>query len=56
MIQRCFRIGNYQYLREIPSNLAPNALMKYQKEKIEQNLNQKAPETRISRLTGGGLF
>lgn len=57
MVQRCFRIGSYNYLREIPSFIAPNILSKYQKEKIDINLNQRShSEPKIARLTGGGLF
>jgi hypothetical protein len=43
-------------LRELPSNIAPNVLARFLKEKIDNNLNSKAPEPKIARLTGGGLF
>ena len=45
-----------QYLRELPHNIAPNALAKFVKDKIDQNLYAKPPEPKIARLTGGGLF
>ena len=33
LIQRCFRTGNYNALRELPNNLAPNQILKYLREK-----------------------
>ena len=39
LIQRCFRTGNYNALRELPNQLAPNQILKYAREKQDVNLN-----------------
>jgi len=38
LIQRCFRTGNHNALRELPNTLAPNQVLKYQREKQDTNL------------------
>ena len=57
LIQRCFRAGNYNALRELPNHLAPNQVLKYQREKQDANINFTNPnQPRVQKLTGGGLF
>lgn len=57
LIQRCFRTGNYNALRELPNHLGPNQLLKYTREKQETNINFRNPDApRVQKLTGGGLF
>ena len=38
MIMRCFRIGNYTSLRDLPNKLAANQLLKANKKRVEQTL------------------
>ena len=57
LIQRCFRTGNHNALRELPNHLAPNQILKYMREKQENNINFRQPDPpRVQKLTGGGLF
>ena len=37
-IMRCFRVGNYTSLRDLPQNLLPNAVTKMMNEKQDGNL------------------
>eukprot|EP00347_Sterkiella_histriomuscorum_P005196 403357524 len=55
LIQRCFRTGNYNSLREIPNKIQPNVLLKFLKKKMDQNLQAKMP-TDQKKLVGGGFF
>jgi len=43
MIMRCFRIGNYTSLRDLPNKLAANQLLKANKKRVEQTLQVKEP-------------
>ena len=57
LIQRCFRAGNFNALRELPNSLAPNQILKYAREKQDSNMNYRHPDgPRVQKLTGGGLF
>ena len=57
LIQRCFRTGNYNALRELPNNMGPNNVLKYQRDKQEHNVNFRQPDPpKVHHLTGGGLF
>lgn len=33
LIQRCFRTGNYNALRELPNHIAPNQVLRYARDK-----------------------
>ncbi len=39
-IMRCFRVGNYTSLRDLPANLLPNAVTKMMNDKQDNNLLQ----------------
>jgi hypothetical protein len=41
LIQRCFRTGNYNALRELPNHLAPNQILKFQRDKQDANINNR---------------
>lgn len=57
LIQRCFRTGNYNALRELPNHLGPNQILKYAREKQESNINFMKPDPpKVQKLAGGGLF
>ena len=57
LIQRCFRTGNYNALRELPNRLAPNEILKYAREKQETNINFANPnKPKVNKLSGGGYF
>ena len=62
MVYRCFRTGNYDSLRDLPNELAPQQVIEKLKEKITSNIEggQNPPERdhkgRIVKLAGGGLF
>ena len=57
LIQRCFRTGNYNALRELPNHIGPNTLLKYARDKQENNINFRQQDPpRVQKLTGGGLF
>jgi hypothetical protein len=62
MVYRCFRSGNYDSLRDLPSNIAPQQIIEQMKEKITKNIskNKNEPERdhrgKIVKLAGGGLF
>ena len=58
LIQRCFRTGNHNGLRELPDHLGPNQILKYAREKQEHNHNFKYPPVppKVQKLNGGGLF
>ena len=53
---RCFRVGNYTSLRDLPANLLPNAVTKMMSDKQDQNLVWRQPAPKVATLTGGGLF
>ena len=42
-IMRCFRVGNYTSLRDLPANLLPNAVTKMMNDKQDGNLLWKQP-------------
>lgn len=56
LVMRCFRVGNYTSLRDLPHNLLPNAILKQMNEKQDNNLMWKQPAPKVATLTGGGLF
>ena len=57
LIQRCFRTGNYNALRELPNRLAPNEILKYAREKQETNINFANPnKPKVNKLSGGGNY
>ena len=53
---RCFRVGNYTSLRDLPANLLPNAVTKMLNDKQDSNLLWRQPPPKVATLTGGGLF
>ena len=53
---RCFCVGNYTSLRDLPANLMPNGVLKQMNEKQDNNLMWKQPAAKVATLTGGGLF
>jgi hypothetical protein len=55
-VMRCFRVGNYTSLRDLPANLLPNAVTKMMNEKQDGNLAWRNPAPKVATLTGGGLF
>lgn len=61
-VLRCFRAGNYDSLRDLPNDIAPQHLIEQLKEKITKNIskNPHEPERdhkgKIIKLAGGGLF
>jgi hypothetical protein len=55
-ILRCFRVGNYNSLRDLPASLLPNAVIRAMNEKADSNYMWKAPPPRVEKLSGGGLF
>jgi len=55
-ILRCFRTGNYDSLRDLPSRLAPANVLKNQRDKQDNNLAWQQPKPRVDKLMGGGLF
>ena len=55
-IMRCFRVGNYTSLRDLPANLLPNAVTKMMNDKQDGNLVWRQPPPKVATLTGGGLF
>jgi len=55
-IMRCFRVGNYTSLRDLPANLLPNSVIKMLNDKQDANLMWKQPQPKVQTLTGGGLF
>jgi hypothetical protein len=62
MVYRCFRAGNYDSLRDLPNDIAPQHLIESLKAKITKNIeaSQNQPERdhkgKIIKLAGGGLF
>ena len=56
LVMRCFRVGNYTSLRDLPANLMPNAVLKQMNEKQDTNLMWRQPAPKVATLTGGGLF
>jgi hypothetical protein len=61
-INRCFRTGNYDSLRDLPNDIAPQRLLEAIKQKINDNISQNPnpPERdhkgKVIKLAGGGLF
>lgn len=61
-IYRCFRTGNYDSIRDLPNDIAPQHLIEQIKDKITKNItkNPNEPERdhrgKIIKLAGGGLF
>jgi len=61
-VLRCFRSGNYDSIRDLPNDIAPQHLIESIKQKITKNIseNPNAPERdhkgKIIKLAGGGLF
>ena len=55
-IMRCFRVGNYTSLRDLPANLLPNTVTKQMNDKQDANLIWRQPAPKVATLTGGGLF
>lgn len=53
---RCFRVGSYTSIRDLPSNLLPNAVTKMMNDKQDSNLVWRQPAPKVATLTGGGLF
>lgn len=59
---RCFRTGNYDSLRDLPNEIAPQTLIENIKEKITKNISKNPNEPardhkgKIIKLAGGGLF
>lgn len=55
-IMRCFRVGNYNSIRDLPANLLPNAVIKMLNDKQDTNLLWRQHQPKVATLTGGGLF
>ena len=53
---RCFRIGNYDSLRDLPHRLGPSNVLKNMREKQDTNLACQQPKPKVDKLMGGGLF
>ena len=56
IIAKCFRVGNYQSLRDLPNNILSGNLIKAMNEKQDGNFQYRQVPPRVQTLTGGGLF
>ena len=56
IIAKCFRVGNYQSLRDLPNSMGAGNLIKALNDKQDTNFAYKQPAPRVQTLTGGGLF
>lgn len=62
-IQKCFRVGNFNMIRELPDKFEPNSIIDQIREKqnfnvhfMSKKLESEEPKKQYSKLIGGGLF
>ena len=53
---KCFRVGNYTSLRDLPNQIASSNVLKAMNDKQDTNFQYRPPPPRVQTLTGGGLF